>query len=157
MSTENPLLDLQLVRIVPVPRHLLWKGWTQPELLVKWFTPRPWQTVHCEIDLRPGGRFRTVMRGPEGEEHDSTGCYLEIVENERLVWTDALGPDWRPKADGFMTGMIALEDHPDGTRYTATVLHKDAADREKHAAMGFEAGWGAALDQLVEASKSFNA
>jgi len=86
----DPKLDLVFERIVDVPRELIWTAWTTPEQLKQWFTPAPWKTVDCEIDLRPGGLFRTVMRSPEGQEFPGVSCYLEIVENERLVWTNAL-------------------------------------------------------------------
>lgn len=152
--TSDPRLDLVLERIVDVPPDLVWAAWTRPEHLVKWFTPRPWTTVDCEIDLRPGGIFRTVMRSPEGEDHPSVGCYLEVVENERLVFTDALGPGWRPNPESFMTAVISIEPHGEGTKYTAIALHKDEADRGKHEEMGFHEGWGKALDQLVEHMKS---
>lgn len=78
----DPELDLLLERSVDVPPSLIWVAWTTPEHLKKWFTPAPWQTIDCEIDLRPGGAFRTVMRSPEGQEFPNVGCYLEIVENE---------------------------------------------------------------------------
>ena len=147
--TPDPRLDLVLERVVDVAPELVWKAWTEPEHVVKWFTPAPWTTVECEIDLRPGGLFRTVMRSPEGEDHPNVGCFLEVVENERLVWTDALGPGWRPAVESFMTGVILLEPHGGGTKYTAIAIHKDEADRAKHEEMGFHEGWGAALDQLV--------
>src|ERR1700757_2562428 len=97
----DPKLDLLLERIVDVPRELVWMAWTTPEHVKKWFTPAPWATVDCEIDLRPGGIFRTVMRSPEGQEFPSVGCYLEVIENERLVWTDALAPGYRPSTTPF--------------------------------------------------------
>ena len=145
----DPRLDLVLERVVDVPPERVWDAWTRPEHVKAWFTPAPWSTVDCEIDLRPGGIFRTVMRSPEGEEHDSAGCYLEIVENERLVWTDALSPGWRPAAEPFMTAVILLEPHGEGTKYTAIAIHHDDAARARHEAMGFHEGWGKALDQLV--------
>jgi len=151
----DPRLDLVLERIVAVPRELVWKAWTTPEHLKKWFTPAPWTTVDCEIDLRPGGIFRTVMRAPDGQEHANVGCYLEVVENERLVWTDALGPGYRPSSqpndcfDNFFTAIITLEPHESGTRYTAIAIHGDEEGRRKHEERGFHEGWGAALDQLV--------
>jgi uncharacterized protein YndB with AHSA1/START domain len=92
----DPRLDLVLERIVDVPQELVWAVWTTPEHLKHWFTPVPWKTVDCEIDLRPGGIFRTVMRSPEGKEFPNVGCYLEIVKNEKLVWTNALTPGYRP-------------------------------------------------------------
>jgi uncharacterized protein YndB with AHSA1/START domain len=154
----NPELDLVLERIVDVPRALMWKAWTTPEHLMKWFCPRPWMTVECEIDLRPGGRFFTVMQSPEGEKYPNVGCYLEIIEQEKLVWTDALIEGFRPVAGGtmsetgggFMTAVLEFEDHEGGTKYTATALHKSVADVKKHEAMGFHDGWGTVLGQLVE-------
>ncbi len=143
-------------RVVDVPRELVWKAWTTPEHLMKWFTPEPWKTVECEIDLRPGGLFRTVMRSPEGVDHPNVGCYLEVVENERLVWTDALEGGYRPsgKPSGclgsfFFTAIISLEPHKDGTKYTVIALHSDEEGRKKHEEMGFHEGWGTVLNQLV--------
>jgi uncharacterized protein YndB with AHSA1/START domain len=90
----NPELDLMLERVVDVPRELLWQAWTTPELLKPWFCPLPWLTVDSEIDLRPGGIFRTTMQSPEGQNFPNSGCYLELIPNERLVWTNALQPDF---------------------------------------------------------------
>lgn len=98
-STQpDPKLDLVLERTIDVPPALVWQAWTQPEHIKHWLTPAPWQTVRCDVDLRPGGRFRFVMRSPEGEEHTHDCCYLEIVEGSRLVWTNALLPGFRPAA-----------------------------------------------------------
>src|SRR4029077_16465362 len=83
-------LDLLLERVVDVPPELVWAAWTVPEHVKQWFTPAPWTTVDCEIDLRPGGIFRTVMRSPEGQEFPNVGCYLEIIKSRKLVWTVAL-------------------------------------------------------------------
>ena len=145
----DPKLDLVLKRVVDVPRELVWAAWTKPEHLSKWFTPAPWTVADCEIDLRPGGIFRTVMRSPEGKEFPNIGCYLEVVPNERLVWTDALLPGYRPAENPFMTAIITLESQGTGTRYTAVAIHRDDAGRKKHEEMGFYQGWGKALDQLV--------
>jgi uncharacterized protein YndB with AHSA1/START domain len=151
--------DLSFTRVVDVPRPLVWRAWTEPELLKPWFCPLPWKTIDCEIDLRPGGIFRTTMQSPEGQEFPGTGCYLEVTPNEKLVWTNALLPGYRPSFisekcgtddAGFMfTAMIELADHAQGTRYTATVIHADEVSCQRHAAMGFESGWGTALDQLI--------
>ncbi len=81
----DPTLDLLLERVTDVSREQVWAAWTTPDRIKKWFTPAPWKTVDCEIDLRPGGIFRTVMRSPEGEIFPNAGCYLEIVENQKLV------------------------------------------------------------------------
>ena len=152
----DPTLDLVLQRDIDVPPPLVWRAWTTPDLLKQWFTPAPWATVDSEVDLRPGGIFRTTMRSPEGQEFPSTGCILEALENERLAWTAALLPGFRPLAPEAATAgpllfsaIITLEPRGAGTRYTATVIHADAASSAKHAEMGFHQGWGAALDQLV--------
>jgi uncharacterized protein YndB with AHSA1/START domain len=146
----DPELDLVLERVIDVPRELVWAAWTRPEHVKRWFTPAPWKTVECEIDLRPGGSFRTVMRGPTGDESPNVGCYLEIVENEKLVFTDALLPGFRPSGTPFFTGVIRLEPEGEGTRYIAIAKHGSGAARKQHEEMGFHEGWGKALDQLVE-------
>lgn len=152
----NPELDLVLERVVDVPPELVWKAWTQPEHLKKWFTPKPWETVDFVIDLKPGGVFSTTMRSPEGEVMPADpGCYLEIVENRKLVFTDALGPGFRPKGEAFMTAVILLEPEGTGTRYTAIAMHADSDGKTKHEEMGFLNGWGTALDQLVELASSW--
>ena len=153
----DPGLDLVLERVVEVPPELVWKAWTTPELIKKWFTPAPWTTIDCEIDLRPGGIFRTVMRSPEGQEFPNAGCFLEVVANRKLVWTNVLAPGYRParlptddSCDALaFTAVISLEPHAKGTKYTALVIHGDPESRRKHAEMGFHDGWGKALDQLV--------
>lgn len=155
----DPRLDLVLERVVDVPPELVWKAWTQPDHLKKWFTPRPWETVECEVDLRPGGVFRSVMRSPEGQEFPNVGCYLEVVENEKLTWTNVLLPGYRPATRGihdlFMTATITIEPHGSGTKYTATAIHPDEETSKRHEAMGFYDGWGTCLDQLVEYVKTW--
>lgn len=150
--------DLILERVVNVRPELVWAAWTKPEHIKKWFTPVPWMTVDCQIDLCPGGIFRTVMRSPEGQDYPNEGCYLEIVENRRLVWTGALAPGFRPRtASGFkflFTAIITLEPHGSGTKYVARVMHADADGRRQHEEMGFLIGWGKALDQLVALAKT---
>lgn len=157
-------LDLVLERIIDLPRERVWDAWTKPEQLKKWFTPEPWKTVDCEIDLRPGGAFRTVMQSPEGQQFPNEGCYLEVVENTRLVWTSALLPGFRPAsltaapghecAELAMTAIITLEPLGDRTKYTAIALHANPESRKRHEEMGFHEGWGKALDQLVAQMKA---
>ncbi|WP_218871128.1 SRPBCC family protein [Chitinibacter bivalviorum] len=151
-------LDLVFEREVPLPPEAIWAAWTQPEHVVHWFTPAPWQTTECQIDLRVGGLFHTEMKGPEpGQQFSGIGCYLELLPHRRLVWTNALLPGFRPNpsfadsscGDFPFTAQIELEPIAGGTRYTAIVKHRDAAGRAQHAAMGFEEGWGKALEQLI--------
>jgi uncharacterized protein YndB with AHSA1/START domain len=150
----DPKLDLVLERVIDVPRELVWAAWTKPEHVSQWFTPRPWTVSDCEIDLRPGGIFRTVMRSPDGKEFPNVGCYLEVVPNERLVWTDALLPGYRPSEKPFFTAIVTLEVQGTGTKYTAIAIHRDEAGRKRHEEMGFHSGWATALDQLVAYAKT---
>ena len=159
----DPRLDLVFERIIDISPELVWKAWTTEEHVKRWFTPAPWTTVDCKIDLLPGGIFRTVMRSPEGREFPSVGCYLEIIPNRKLVWTNALEPGYRPvnrlSADHpcdtfFVTAIITLEPHEKGTRYTALLIHGDEDACKKHKEMGFHEGWGKALDQLLACMKN---
>ena len=161
LPKADPKRDLVLDRVVDVPHELVWTVWTTPEHLVKWYVPRPWTVAECEIDLRPGGIFRTVMRSPEGEDFENVCCYLDIRRNQRLVWTDALHPGYRPAfkplASGpaaFFTAVLTLLPQGQKTRYVATVMHRDEADRKRHEELGFHDGWGTVLDQLVEYAKT---
>ncbi|MGI4848704.1 MAG: SRPBCC family protein [Janthinobacterium lividum] len=154
LPTPDPLLDLTFERDVDLDVQRIWEAWTTPEHILHWFTPAPWKTTACDIDLRPGGKFSTTMESPEGQQHANIGCFLEVQENRRLVWTDALGPGYRPKENGFVTAIISLEPIATGTRYMATAIHQDEATRQRHEAMGFRDGWGKALDQLVAYMKT---
>lgn len=151
----DPKLDLVLERVVDVKPELIWRAWTEPRHLMKWFTPKPWETIACEIDLRPGGLFSSTMRSPQGEVMPrNDGCILEVVPHRRLVFTDALGPGYRPNPGSFMTAFVLLEPHGSGTKYTAIAKHADEEKRKQHEDMGFHSGWGAALDQLVTYAKT---
>lgn len=149
LVTPDPTLDLVLEREIDVPVELVWKAWTTPESVKHWFCPKPWTVVACEIDLRPGGAFSTVMRSPDGEEFPNLGCYLEVVENQRLIFTDTLLPGFRPSPKPFFTAALILEPTKTGTRYTAYAIHGDEAARKTHEDMGFHHGWNTVVDQMV--------
>jgi uncharacterized protein YndB with AHSA1/START domain len=107
-------------------------------------------TTECEIDLRPGGKFYTKMRGPEGQEFGNAGCFLEVVQHEKLIFTDALAPGYRPAEKPFFTAIVLMEPQGEGAKYTAYAIHGDEAGRKQHEEMGFHDGWGKAWEQLVE-------
>lgn len=145
----DPTLDLVLEREIDVPVELVWKAWTTPEHLREWFVPKPWTITDCELDLRPGGIFRTVMRSPEGKEFPNVGCYLEVLPNERLIFTDTLLPGYRPSPKPFFTAVLQLARQGSGTRYTAIAIHGNEETRKSHEEMGFHEGWGTVVDQMV--------
>lgn len=159
-------LDLVLERTLNAPRDLVWKAWTDPEHLKRWFAPRPYEIAEVELDLKPGGIFRIRMTGPDGFDtgHGNPGCILEVIEGEKLSWTSALGPDYRPAEMGEgcesfpMTAIVTLEDAGDGrTFYRAVALHRNMSDRDTHDQMGFQDGWGTCAAQLEEIAQELAA
>ena len=157
MTTQpNPAAnDLVLTRVIDAPCDKLYRCWTEPELLKQWFCPRPWTTPVVEADVRPGGSSYFLMRGPEGQEMPNRGVYLEVVQNRKLVFTDAYTKAWEPAEKPFFTGIVEFEDLGGGkTRYTATARHWRAEDREAHEKMGFHEGWGICADQLATLAKT---
>jgi uncharacterized protein YndB with AHSA1/START domain len=155
-SEPKPLNDRELVltRLIDAPREKLFRCWTEPELMKQWFAPLPWTTAKAEIDLRPGGSSLIVMRSPEGQEFPSPGVVLDVVKNERLVFTDAYTKAWEPSQKPFMTAIVTFEDEGGKTRYTARARHWTVADREQHEKMGFHEGWGQCADQLAALAKT---
>lgn len=141
--------ELVLTRIINAPRERVYEAWTKPELMKQWFAPKPWTTPVVETDVRPGGSSLIVMRGPDGNEFPNRGVYLEVVENERLVFTDAYVKAWEPSEKPFMTVILTFENENGKTKYTARVRHWSVADRETHEKMGFHQGWGICADQLA--------
>ena len=160
-------LDLVLERTLNAPRDLVWKAWTDTNLLKQWFAPKPYEISEVELDLRPGGIFRIRMVGPDGFDtgHGNAGCVLEVVDGEKLAWTSALAPQYRPAemaAEGCesfpMTAIVTMEDAGNGkTLYRAVALHRNEADRDLHANMGFEEGWGKCAEQLAEVARGLAA
>ena len=148
--------ELVLTRLIDAPREALYRCWTEPELLKQWFAPAPVATPVAELDVRPGGENFILMRLPDGQEMPNRGVYLEVVPNQKLVFTDAYTAGWAPSSGRpFMTVIIGFEDAGHGqTRYTATVRHWTVADRERHEQMGFHTGWGQCADQLAALAKS---
>lgn len=153
MTASQPVAadahDLIITRTLRAPRQALWRAWSDPDLLKEWWCPKPWTTEVKAFDLRPGGAFHTLMRGPEGGVSDNPGCFLEVVPQSRIVMTSMLPADWRPATPWLgMTAIITMEDDGAGCRYTARVMHPDEATRANHEKMGFFEGWGTVITQL---------
>ena len=150
-----PELDLSVSRIIKAPRSVVWNAWTDPESFEQWWVPAPEICRVEDLELRPGGSFRTQISqdGREFRPH-ITGCFLVVDDLERIVFTDALVAGWRPSEASFITTVITMEDHPHGTGYTATAMHRNPADREEHERLGFHDGWGTVTRQLAELAES---
>ena len=143
--------ELVLARIIDAAPERVFRAWTRPELLTQWFAPRPYTTPVAELDVRPGGRSLIVMKSPEGVEMPNRGVFLEVVENERLVFTNAYTEAWEPSDKPFMTVILTFEPEAEGrTRYIARVRHWSVEDREAHEQMGFHEGWGVCAEQLEQ-------
>ena len=146
-ETENH--DLVITRIIDAPRERVFRAWTDSAQLPHWWGPHGMTTPVCEIDLRPGGIFRTVMRDGAGNEYPNAGHFVEIAEPERVSFTDKLDPNGQPSREAFMLATITFAEHGAGqTELTARARHYSEADCAKHEAMGFHKGWGEMLDRL---------
>ena len=148
MTTLDPKTDLSFTKTLKAPRALLWECWTTPEHIKQFFVPKPHKVTDCEIDLRVGGRFNTVFE-VEGNRMENKGVWLEVVDQEKLVFTDAYAEGWKPAPDPFMTAIVLFEDAGNGqTTYTAIARHRSEESRKTHEDMGFFDGWGTVAEQL---------
>lgn len=153
---QRPPHTLQIERLIAAPRSIVWRCWTEPELLKQWYCPKPWRVTHAEINLVAGGRMNCTMEGPnEGERHEVVGMLLEVVPLDRLTFTDGYSEGFVPRPNPFMTGFVEFSDDGHGkTRMLWGARHTSAEDRQKHLDMGFEQGWNAAASQLEELAKT---
>ena len=141
--------DLVITRLVRAPRATLWRAWSDPGMLKEWWCPKPWTTEVRAFDMRPGGAFHTFMQGPDGGTSDNPGSFLEVVPQQRIVFSSLLLEGWRPATPWMaFTAVITLADEGEGTRYVATVMHPDKATRDRHEEMGFFDGWNTRITQL---------
>jgi uncharacterized protein YndB with AHSA1/START domain len=146
VTQVRPQFELAVERFIAAPPETVFKVWT--ERLEEWWAPKPWTTRIIEQDLRPGGRSAMIMSGPDGETSPMEGVLLEIVPNERIVFTNAFTVGWIPQTP-FMVGIFTFMPEGSGTRYRAASRHWDEATHKQHEAMGFREGWGAVAGQLA--------
>ncbi len=151
--TIDPKLDFAIERVIEAPTRKVWEALTRPEHLKNWYMPRKWGRVsRAEIDLRPGGIIRIDIATGDGPESANVGCILEVVPQERLVWTSMLFPNYRPAVfdDIPITAIMTMQTVDDGTRYVFSALHRSEADLATHKSSGFYDGSQIAVDQFVE-------
>jgi uncharacterized protein YndB with AHSA1/START domain len=149
--TQAPF-ELAVERYIDAPPEIVFKVWK--ERLEEWWAPKPWTTKVIEQDLRPGGRSAMIMTGPDGKETSPMeGVILEVVPNERVVFTNAFTVGWIPQAP-FMVGFFTFAPEGKGTRYRAGSRHWDEATHKQHEAMGFNQGWSTVAAQLAALAES---
>lgn len=152
MGAGTDVADRELVvsRLIDAPRALVFKAWTQPEHVARWWGPQGFTTVHCDMDIRVGGKYRCGMRSPQGTEHYRVGIYCEIVEPERIVFTFAWeGACGNPGHELLTT--VTFEER--GTK-TLLTLHQGTFQttdqRDSHVA-----GWTSCLERFAEYITTF--
>ncbi len=144
--------ELTVERFIKASPASVWKAWSTPEHLEKWWIPAPMECKVIKLNLRAGGGFETQMRqGDEDFQPHVEGCFLEAVPESRLVWTTVLREGWRPIEPWLaLTAIITFTPEGSGTRYRAHVLHRNTEDSLKHQEMGFFDGWGTVIEQLAK-------
>lgn len=149
----DPATDLSFTRTLAAPRRLIWECWTRPEHIPHFFVAVPHKVTSVDIDLKVGGRFNTTFE-VEGNLMENKGVYLEVVPEEKLVFTDAYTEGWKPAPEPFMTAILLLADAPGGgTTYTAIARHRNPETKKNHEDMGFFDGWGTVATQLETYAK----
>lgn len=152
--TPGEGLDLHIERKITAPRNVVWRCWTEAELLERWYCPKPWKAEVHKADVRPGGTSEMTFHGPDGEAMPQTGMYLFVDPRRELVFTDAYREGFIPQPQSFMTGYVQLQDAAGGgTIMIWGAKHATEDGRKQHLEMGFEQGWGAAADQLNELTR----
>jgi uncharacterized protein YndB with AHSA1/START domain len=143
VATDSPPeLSLTLTRILDAPRELVFRAWTEPEHLMQWSAPHGFTVTHADGELKPGGKWRSCMRSPDGKDLWLGGTYLEIAPPERLVFTHG----WDEDGPGRETTVtVTLEDHNGKTRLTLQQSgFPSMAERDGH-----EGGWSETLERLA--------
>ena len=146
-ATVEILSDTQVViaRTFDAPRDLVFEAMTTPEHVKRWYGPCVMKMVSCEIDLRVGGKWRYVLRTPDGTEHAFSGEYREIVPSSRIVSTE----NYEPIGPGHeMIAAVTLEERGGRTLFRNLLTYKSRADRDGHLGSGMEAGMQESLDRL---------
>lgn len=137
--------EIVMTRVFEAPRRLVWDAFTKPELLRRWFGPRGWSLAVCEVDLKVGGGFRFVLRGPDGRDLGMRGVYREIVPPERSVHMESF--DDYP-GESQVTAFMAEQGGK--TTLTATVLYPSKEIRDAVIQSGMEHGAAESYDKLAE-------
>ncbi|HEX6662425.1 MAG TPA: SRPBCC family protein [Gaiellaceae bacterium] len=137
--------EVEITRAFDAPAALVWAACTEPEHVPNWYGPRGWSLPVCEIDLRPGGSWRYVMRGPDGSEMGLGGVFREVSPHDRLVTTESFD-DYPGESLNTMT----LTEEDGVTTMTTAVLYESKEMREAVIQSGMQGGAAETLDRLAE-------
>jgi uncharacterized protein YndB with AHSA1/START domain len=163
-STATSDREFVISRVFDAPRERVFKAWTVPEQTARWWGPKGFTNPVCAMDVRPGGTYRIVMRGPDGVEYPLKGVYREIMEPERLVmtedcsehpaeWHDLVNPN-RKKGEGMPVlealSTVTFGEFSGKTRLTIQTLFESAAIRDAMVKTGMNEGWAQSLDRLAD-------
>ena len=158
--------DLVLERTLDAPIDLVWKAYTDPEHLKRWFSPKPYEITEIEVDLRPGGIFRFRMIGPDGFDtgHGTPGCVLEVIDREKFGLDQRARPRIPTQRDGRGLRFLPDDrgDHLRRRRQRPDSLQGGRSPQGRcrprhHEKMGFHDGWGTTASQLEELAQSLAA
>jgi uncharacterized protein YndB with AHSA1/START domain len=138
--------EIVMTRVFDAPRDLVFEAHSSCDHMSKWWGPRRYEVVGCEIDFRPGGKWRMVHRGPEGEEYGFHGEYREIVRPERITWTF----EFEGMPGHVSVETLTLEEHDGKTTFTATSVFDSVEDRDGMLQSGMEAGAAETMERLDE-------
>ena len=138
--------EVVMTRVFDAPRRLVFDALTRPDLLRRWYGPRGWSLVLCEVDLRVGGSWRFVSRRPDGREIGQHGVYREIRSPERLVNTESW-EDWNP---GELLATAVLVEQEGRTTLTNTLLFPSQEVRDALIKSGMTSGAAETYDKLAE-------
>jgi uncharacterized protein YndB with AHSA1/START domain len=141
--------EVVMTRVFDAPRRLVFEAMTKPEHVKQWFGPHGWTCETSEIDFRPGGKWRTILRGPDGRTMGMSGVYKEITPPERFVSTEAF--DDFP---GEALNTLTFVEQDGKTIFTVTVLAPSAEVRDIVLRSGMERGAGETYDRLAEHLKT---
>ena len=142
--------EIVMTRVFDAPRELVFEAHSKCEHLEKWWGPRKYTLAVCEIDFRPGGAYRFVQRGPDGDEHGFRGEFREIVTPERIVWTF----EYESMPGHVSVDTLTFEDLGGRTKLTAHSLFDSVEDRDGMLQSGMEAGARETWDRLAEHLRS---
>lgn len=147
-AADNLKRELVITRIFDAPPDIVFKAWTDPKQMQQWWGPHCFTNPVCELDVRPGGAWRIIMRGPDGVEYECGGVYSEVVKPERLVFSNNA---YDHEGKSLLEGVTSVTFAAQGAK-TKLTLETRMAGKVSYAAQmlaGMEAGWNQSLDRLA--------